>query len=411
MRNYKFRLYPNKVAEVELQRNLDECRWLYNRLLDSMNKAYANGRRLSRGETQSMIVKLKEGEHPELKNVYSKTLQMVNQQLWYNIHSLSGRKKKGYKVGKLKFKSYDKFNSIFFNQSGFHFGNNKIILSKIGKVKAEFHREIKGSVKGIIVSKSASKWYACVQVDNKEQEKHQIKVTTDSKNRAVGLDMGLKNFVVDSDQKKIANPKFLEKTKDNIAALNRKLHKRVRGSKRRNKAKLRLNDVYEHLANQRKDFAHKLSMEYVKNYAIIAVEDLNIQGMARNHKLSKSIYDAAWRQFVSFLSYKAEACGRILIKVDPKYTTQRCSVCGNINKGEDHLDLSQRIFKCSACGIELDRDYNAARNILIMAFEVGREPASKLVENGPLHRIKPIESVKSMQVSLVKREAPFERLR
>ena len=183
--------------------------------------------------------------------------------------------------------------------------------------------------------------------------------------------------------------------------LQRQLAKKKKGSNRRNKVKLRLSKSYEHLQNQRKDFAHKLSTEYVKNYGIIAVENLNIQGMVRNNRLSKSIYDAAWKQFISYLSYKAESAGRILVKVDPKDTTQTCSVCGR--KNTEHLNLSQRTFKCSYCKIELDRDCNASRNILIKAL-YGREPASMLAE------LRPLRQRKLPQVRVLKREAPCKSL-
>ncbi len=131
------------------------------------------------------------------------------------------------------------------------------------------------------------------------------------------------------------------------------------------------------------------------------MEKLNTQGMVKNHKLSKSIYDAAWSQFMFFLSYKAESAGRILVRVNPKNTTQRCSVCGKLSK--EHLDLSVRIFKCSYCGIELDRDYNAARNVIIKALS-GREPASMLAE------LRPLLLRKQKQAKVLKREAPFVRL-
>ncbi len=395
MRNYKFRLYPTKIIETELNRQLDLCRWTYNKLLEELNEAKEMGIKLKRYDTQRLLVKLKE-EKPELKNAYSKTLQMVNQQLWNNIHTLAGRKKKGYKIGGLRFKGYNLFKSIFYNQSGFVIGNKKIVLSKVGKVKAEFHREIKGNVKGIIITRRAERWYACVQIDDPKHEKRQIKVLPCTENKMVGLDLGLNSFVVDSNNNYVDNPRFLQKTAGKIAMIQRRLAKKKKGSNRRNKVKLRLNGAYEHLVNQRKDFAHKLSTEYVKNYGIIAVERLNIGSMARNHRLSKSIYDAAWDQFVSFLSYKAESAGRKLIKVDPNNTTQDCSVCGKKNTG--HLGLSQRTFKCPNCKVELDRDYNASRNILIKAL-VGREPASMLVESRPiLHKLK--------QAQTLKREAP-----
>ena len=401
MRNYKFRLYPNKVVETELNRQLDLCRWTYNRLLEELNKAREEGRKLKRYDAQKLLVKLKEEDKPELKNVYSKTLQMVNQQLWNNIHTLAGRKKKGYKIGKLRFKGYDLFKSIFYSQSGFIIGNKKIILSKVGKIKAEFHREIKGNIKGIIISKRADKWYACIQIENPKQEKKQIKLKPNTSQKAVGIDMGIKHFLADSNSKVVENPRFLQKTADKIAMLQRQLAKKKKGSNRRNKVKLRLSKSYEHLQNQRKDFAHKLSTEYVKNYGIIAVENLNIQGMVRNNRLSKSIYDAAWNLFISYLSYKAESAGRILVKVDPKDTTQTCSVCGR--KNTEHLQLSQRTFKCSYCKIELDRDINAARNILIKAL-YGREPASMFAE------LRPLRQRKLPQVRVLKREAPFVRV-
>ena len=400
MRNYKFRLYPNKVVEAELNRQLDLCRWTYNRLLEELNKAKEEGKKLKRYDTQKLLVKLKE-DKPELKNVYSKTLQMVNQQLWNNIHALVGRKKKGYKIGKLRFKGYDLFKSIFYNQSGFIIGNRKIILSKVGKVKAEFHREIKGNIKGIIISKRADKWYACIQVENPKQERAQLKVNPDTLHKAVGIDMGIKHFLADSNSKVVENPRFLQKTADKIAAIQRQLAKKKKGSNRRNKVKLRLSKSYEYLQNQRKDFAHKLSTNYVKNYGVIAVENLNIQGMAKNHRLAKSIYDVAWNLFISYLSYKAESAGRILVEVDPKDTTQTCSVCGQ--KNTEHLDLSQRTFKCSYCKIELDRDINASRNILIKALS-GREPASMLAEPGHI----PLR--KQRQVQTLKREAPSVRV-
>ncbi len=400
MRNYKFRLYPNKVVEAELNRQLDLCRWTYNRLLEELNKAKEEGKKLKRYDTQKLLVKLKE-DKPELKNVYSKTLQMVNQQLWNNIHALVGRKKKGYKIGKLRFKGYDLFKSIFYNQSGFIIGNRKIILSKVGKVKAEFHREIKGNIKGIIISKRADKWFACIQVENPKAERNQLKVKANTSNKAVGIDVGVTHFLADSDYRFVENPRFLQKTADKIAVIQRQLAKKKKGSNRRNKVKLRLSKAYEHLANQRKDFAHKLSTEYVKNYGIIAVENLNIQGMVRNHRLAKGIYDACWLQFIFFLSYKAESAGRILVRVDPRNTTQDCSVCGM--KNIEHLDLSNRLFKCPYCKIEMDRDYNAARNILIKALS-GREPASMLAEPGHI----PLR--KQRQVQVLKREAPSVRV-
>lgn len=191
MLSYRFRPYPSRRIEGVLLKHLDLCRWLYNHLLEELNKAKAERRRLSRKDTQALIVKLKE-ENPELKQVYAKVLQMVNHQLWNNIKVLSALKKNGRKAGKPRFKG-KWFKTMNYNQSGFSFEGKKLFLSKIGAINIKLHRQIKGHVKGVIIKREPSgKWFAIFQVENLKSS--QLKT-----GKAIGLDMGLRHFLTDSD--------------------------------------------------------------------------------------------------------------------------------------------------------------------------------------------------------------------
>jgi len=320
LRSYKFRIYPNKEVERKLEENLEISRWLYNRLLEEINNARKEGRNITQRDTQALIVKLKE-EYPELKKVYSKVLQMVNYQLWGNMRALSGLKKNGKKIGKLRYKKKDRFKTLNFNQSGFSIDENynRISLSKIGSLKAKIHRKIDGKVKGVFVKKYPSgKWYAIVQVETESEELPRT-------GREVGIDVGIKYLLTDSDGNQIENPKFYEKTLRRIKGLHKNLSRKQKGSNNWKKAKIKLAKAYEKLNNQRRDFLHKLSRYYVNNYDFIAVEDLNIMNMVRNHRLAQRILDASWGEFIKMLSYKVEGTGKTVIKVNPRGTSKGLS--------------------------------------------------------------------------------------
>jgi len=320
MLSYKFRLYPSKTIQAKLQEQLELCRWLYNRLLEELNKAREEGRKIKQTDTQALIVKLKE-EKPELKKVYSKVLQMVNYQLWSNIKALSKLKKNGKRVGKLRFKGRGWFKTLNFNQSGFRIEGNKLILSKVGSIPIKIHREIEGEIKGVIVKREKSgKWFAIVQV---EDELKPLQPT----GKAVGIDVGIRHFLTDSDGRQIENPKYYERTLNRIKILQRNLSRKQKGSKNREKARIKLAKAYEKLVNQRNDFLHKLSRFYVNNYDVIAVEDLHIQNMVRiGRTLAQRILDASWSKFIQLLSYKAERAGRRVVKVNPKGTSKDLSL-------------------------------------------------------------------------------------
>jgi putative transposase len=360
MLSYRFRIYPSKTVQQTLSEHLELCRWLYNRLLEKLNHARTEGRQITQLETQALIVRFKE-ERPELEGVYSKVLQMVNYQLWSNLRALAGLRRNRRRVGRLRYKG-GWFKTLNFNQSGFRLEGKKLLLSKVGEIPIRLHREIRGWVKGVVVKREQSgRWYAIFQV---EDEPEPLPRT----NEAVGIDVGIKHFLTDSKGRQIENPCFYEKSLKRIRIKQRQLSRKQKGSKNRERAKIKLAKAHEHLVDQRGDFLHKLSKFYVNNYDVIAVENLNIAGMARNHNLAQHIVDASWGKFLRLLSYKAERAGRTVVKVNPRRTSKECK------HGE------------------LDRDYNAALNIIERGLVGLGRPELTPVEIEPLRRI-PASSV------------------
>ncbi|AGK61557.1 transposase, IS605 OrfB family, central region [Archaeoglobus sulfaticallidus PM70-1] len=400
--SYRFRIYPSKTVQAKLNEQLELCRWLYNRLLSEVNKARKEGRRIRREDTQSLIVRIKREEKPELSKVYSKVLQMVNYQLRSNISSLNELRKKGVKVGWLRYKtSPNSFKTLNFNQSGFKidFDRKKLSLSKVGDIPIRLHRSIGGKIKGVIIKRTKSgKWYAIVQA---EVDKQPLPPT----GRAIGIDVGITHFCVDSDGNYFEHPKYLDRTLEKIKKVQKQLSRKQKGSKNREKVRIGLAKLYEKLENQRNDFLHKLSRYYVNNYDIMVVEDLNVKEMAENGSsttLNRHITDSAWSKFVRLLCEKAERAARTVVKVNPKNTSKRCAMCGYI---VNNLKLHDRTFTCPICGWEADRDYNASLNILDVGMGRSRTP----VEGEPLPCVISYREVIAGQVLSMKQEVPSVR--
>ncbi|MEM4234673.1 MAG: transposase [Candidatus Methanomethylicaceae archaeon] len=317
---YKFRLYPNKEQEGRLLETLELCRQTYNYFLAQWN---GKDKMPSRFELQAQLPKLK-NEKPELKRVYSKTLQMVLHQLYSNLKSLSQLKKNGKKVGRLRFKGKGWYKTFVYNQSGFRLMRtgkrlDVLHLSKIGSIPIRVHRTIEGRIKQVVIKRhNSGKWSACITV---EKEAEPIKREPKD---VVGLDVGIKHFLTDSEGRQIENPRFYERT-ERIRALQHWLSRKKKGSKNREKQRIKLAKAYERLINQRNDFLHKLSRFYVNNYGVICVEDLRIQNMVRNHNLAQKILDASWNKFLQLLEYKAERAGVRVAKVNPRGTSEGLS--------------------------------------------------------------------------------------
>lgn len=340
-KTYKFRLYPSKDQEQVLLQTLEHCRYVYNTLLEWLNKQ----EKPNRYELQNRLPKLKQ-EHSELKQVYAKALQYEVYRLFSNLYGLSQSKKKHRKIGRLRFKPNHRFRTIHYNQSGFKILEtskrlDKLHISKVGDLPMRICRPVEGTIKQVIIKHYlSSKWYACIIA---EQENDVVKQPIKT---AVGIDVGLKYFCSDSNGLQFENPKYLNKSLKRLKRKQRKLSKTKKGSKNRIKQRIIVARQHEHIENQRNDFIQKLTRYYVDHYDLIAVEDLNIGGMIKNHCLARYIADASWNKFMQILSYKAESAGKTIVYVNPQGTSQE------YNHGKD-----------------LDRDYNASLNILQRGLE------------------------------------------
>lgn len=363
VRNYKFRLYPNKEQESKLLEWLDTCRWIYNTALAQRKEAWEREKKsITRVEQQIWLKEAKKTD-ARLKRIHSQVAQEVLFRVERAFAAFFRRVKSGETPGYPRFKGKGRYKSLTFTQfgkgKGASFQDGKLKLSKVGLIKIRLHREIPGTIKTVIVKRDAvGRWWAvfAVEIEFPQQQTH-----TGS---AVGLDAGLEKFATLSDGSTIENPRHLRKTEERLKHAQRELSRKEKGSRNRERARRELAKLHAKVRNQRLDFLHKQSRKLVNTYSLIAVEELNIKGMAKNHHLAKSISDAGWGEFMAMLEYKAEEAGAKLVKVNPSGTSQECSGCGMTVPKE----LSERVHCCPYCGLTLDRDVNAARNILKRAL-------------------------------------------
>jgi len=244
--------------------------------------------------------------------------------------------------------------------------NGHIWLSKIGEVRMFMHRPVTGKIKTLTIKRdNVDDWFVTLTVDAvNNTDRTEVDETVQNSNfqpvNPTGIDLGLKALITTSDGKSIEPPKFLIKSEKRLKRSQRQLSRKRKGSGKRSKAKTRVQKVHRKIQRQRDDFAHKLSHDLAVNHDFIVFEDLNIRGMQHNHSLAKIIADAGWNKIVQYTAYKAESAGRIVMLIDPKQTSQECSQCGNI---KHDLNLPDRIYHCSFCGLIIDRDLNASINI------------------------------------------------
>lgn len=280
-----------------------------------------------------------------------------------NAYTRFFREKKGFPKFKSKYNPKQSFQCP--QHCTVDFEKGLLNIPKVKNIKTVFHRQFEGDIKTVTISKVPSgKYYVSILVE--DGKSLQIKPKLD-RNDAIGIDMGLKDFVVTSDGDKIANPKYLRKSEERLARRQRKLSVKKKGSNNRNKQRKKVAKLHKKIANQRKDFLHKVSHQIVhKNHGTICVEDLCVKGMVKNRKLAKSISDAGWGMFYNFLKYKSEWHGKNFLDIGRfEPSSKMCSVCGNI---KSDLTLSDREWICSKCETKHDRDINASINIRNMAF-------------------------------------------
>ncbi len=351
----KYRLYPTPAQETTLRHTLDVCRAVYNSFLHAREYGYAvEGKAPTEREQEKMLAVWKQS-HPELRTVHAHLLQNVAIRVELAFQAFFRRVKAGETPGYPRRRGAGQYDSLTFKEygNGCKLVEEGVSLSKIGTIKAVVHRHIQGVFKTCTIRRQGDKWYACFAV---LVEAEALPVSEE----AVGVDVGLNQFAALSNGEMVANPRFFRKDEKALAKAQRKLSKQKRGSRERRKAKKVVHRIHERIANRRHDFVHQSARKLVNRFGLIAVEKLNIQNMQGSHCLAKSIADASWGMFRSVLASKAESAGRKYAEVNPAWTSQDCSRCGTRVKKK----LSERVHYCPNCGLSLDRDTNAALNIL-----------------------------------------------
>ena len=347
---YKFRIYPTPPQVEIMENTLNTCRFLYNDCLADRKNAYERT-----GITVGYYDQQYELKNRDGINIHSKVAQDVLRRLQKAYDNFFRRVKTGENPGYPRFQGYDRYNSFTYSQSGFKILNNKKLrLSKIGDLKLIQHREIEGKIKTITVKREGNQWYASFSTELK------IEIESVGISSAVGIDVGIKTLATLSTGEEIPNIKTTKKYEKRLAKIQRKLSRMKKGSNNRKKQKTKVQTIYRKIRNVRLDYLHKKSTKLVNEWDMIVLEDLQVKNMIKNHKLAKSIADVSWNTFTSMMKYKAEWAGKEVVFVNPRNTSKTCSNCGHIQD----MPLSKRTYNCPECNMVLDRDHNAAINIL-----------------------------------------------
>ena len=352
-RTYKFRIYHNKEQQTILARYFGSVRFVYNYFLAERKHQYEETQHSDDyyKQAKSLTELKKQEEYSWLKEINSQTLQHALRHLeTAYVNFFRGTAKFP------NFKSKKNKNSFSVPQNC-SLSEGRIYIPKFKEgIKVKEHRKVNGLVKQMTISLTPTgKYY--VSILTKEQYE-----TIQSTGKSVGIDLGLKDFVITSDGKKYKNHHYIKQYEKELAAAQKHLSRKQNGSNSYEKQRRKVAKIYEKISNCRLDMQHKVSIDLIRKYDIICLEDLNIKGMVKNHRLAKAISDASWGQFVSMLTYKAELNDKQVVKIDRWYPSSKtCHNCGWVNEG---LKLSDRQWICPHCDEVIDRDINAAKNIL-----------------------------------------------
>jgi putative transposase len=357
---FKYRIYLTNGQRRILNTTLEECRLVYNQVLAARRDAYEQGISLSWYETKAMLPLWKE-TRPSLKLVHSQVLQNVTQRVDLAFQAFFRRVKEGADdPGYPRFKQFGRYDSITYPQygNGVRIEGDRLIVSKIGAVQVVLHRPIQGTPKTVTLTRSRTgKWYVALSCETEA-------CPLPPSEHITGVDVGLASFATLSNGEQIENPRFYRRDEADLKRA-QKLKDAAKNAQKWDENRHRkkaLAHIHERIVNRRSDFAHKRSRELVNTYQVIVFEDLEPQqmGKSKGRGMRKSIMDVAWSQFVSMTRGKAEEAGRSIILVNPRNTSKMCSHCGELVEKQ----LSERIHTCPHCGLVMDRDRNAALNIL-----------------------------------------------
>jgi len=382
-RAYKFRLYPNKQQEEKLFWTLNRCRELYNAGLQERKEVYKYaGKSISYYEQKRDLPEIKE-IRPEYHDIHSQVLQDVLLRLKRAFDNFFRRVQNGEEPGYPRFQGRNRYDSFTYPQSGFFLEEKHITLSKIGTLRVKANRNVEGTIKTCTIKHESGQWYVTLSCEVNQPE------PLPPSHEDVGIDLGITHFAALSHGEFIESPRHHRRAEKKLKKLQEALSRKKRGSHRRKKAVQAVAKAHRKVRNQRRDFAHKASRKLVNRYQVLVLEELQTSNLVKRPKpkqdeatgqylpngaaakggLNKSISDAGWGMFTKMLQVKAASAGRVVAFVDPKYTSQVCSKCGVISP----KTLEERWHSC-ACGCELDRDTNAAKNILNKYYGAGSVP-------------------------------------
>jgi putative transposase len=353
---YKFRMYPNKQQEAMLEVTLETCRHLYNTALADRKNCYElEG--LSRSyedQANTLTLEKKEGKW----SVFSQVSQDVLKRVDKTFKAFFRRVKSGENPGYPRFKGKGWYKSFTYPQAGFKIEGSKLTLSKIGSIRIFAHREIEGKIKTCTVRKDhLGHWYTTLVAEIPD-------VTPIEPQTAIGVDVGLKQLITLSNGAAVQYPRYYVQEQAKLAVAQRDMSRKKKGSANRQKAKLKVAKISQHVQNLRDNFLHLVSRELVDNFDLIVFENLNINGMLKNHHLAKHIQDHSWGKLIQFTQGKAAKAGKSVELVDAAYTSQKCSMCGKLVP----KTLADRVHKCPYCGLSIDRDLNASLNIVTLGL-------------------------------------------
>lgn len=359
-KTYRYRLYPSKAQAIFLDGQLREACGLYNAGLQERRDAYRMcGKSLTYYDQANQLKEIRAEGWLDLANF--SCCQDVLRRLDKTFKAFFRRVKNGEKAGFPRFRSHRRFDSITFPSYGDGckvLPSGKLKIQGAGHLKVKWHRPVEGTIKTVTIKRAAGKWYVCFSVECEAQP-------LPLSDQAVGLDVGLTTFAVLDDGQEIENPRLYRQAQAQLRRAQRKVARRKKGGKGRRKAVVLLQKASAHVTNKRLDFHHKESRKLVERYGLIAVEDLNIKGLAAG-MLAKSVHDVGWGSFLQLVATKAECAGRLLIKVNPRGTSQRCSACGTTV----HKELKDRWHDCPSCGLSIGRDHNSAKEILRLGLSL-----------------------------------------